>query len=178
MNQIVLRGKTIKTTHSTSLILCYEARGTSTDTNKPAVQYPATITALFILAERYFCHHIPWSIASSRDVSLQLWPEPPPRAGDMEHPQGHPPRANSQEALPDSREFFGKVVLKILCAVLRKTCTVQRHKQPPGIISYVMDSQTPAADRCAFTHWHLSPPMIINLQTCCGLKEGKCQREI
>lgn len=30
-------GKTIKITHSTSLILCYEARGTSTAINKPAV---------------------------------------------------------------------------------------------------------------------------------------------
>lgn len=181
MNQIVLRGKTIKTTHSTSLILCYEARGTSTDINKPAVQYPATITALFILAERYFCTTSPGALPPAEMCHCSCDQSHPCGLGtrwDMEHPQGHPPRANSQEALPDSREFFGKVVLKILCAVLRKTCTVQRHKRPPGIISYVMDSRTLAADRCAFTHWHLSPPMIINLQTCCGLKEGKCQRQI
>lgn len=41
-----------------------------------------------------------------------------------------------------------------------------------------MYSQRPAADRCAFTDRQLSPPMIINQQTCCGLKVSKCQREI
>lgn len=80
--------------------------------------------------------------------------------------------------LPESRESFEKLFLKILRAVLRKTSTVHGKKQPHGIISYFMYSQRPAADRCAFTDRQFSPPMIINQQTCCGLKVSKCQREI
>lgn len=180
----MLRGKTIKITHSTSLILCYEARGTSTDINKPAVpchHHFSRVWSYLDMQEHYFCHHSPGACPPGETCHHSRSRSHLPQAGDTlrgtEHPQGHWVQTHG-ENLPESREFCEKVVLKILCAVLRKTSSAHRHKQPRGSISYFMYSQRPAADRCAFTDWHLSPPTIINQQTCCRLKISKYQREI